>query len=207
MGAGITGTSVFVVGVSPRLIASYSHQNEVTRESRMIVRWGRGRGLRGGRIASPSLDSVPTLVLEISPIAPERVANQSILETETGPREDGGGYLVLTDSPDSTLPRFRTIISPTVFSNNDDNQIVLSEPMVSSVTLSITYNTFLDYPLTSLWRKYNAIRLGDTPRTEREVHVVLALVQWEPYCYTCGEMGHYPRMYRFISHKGRRSDD
>lgn len=34
--------------------------------------------------------SVPTLVLEISPIAPERVANQSILETETGPREDGG---------------------------------------------------------------------------------------------------------------------
>ncbi|KAG7572546.1 Zinc finger CCHC-type, partial [Arabidopsis suecica] len=43
----------------------------------------------------------------------------------------------------------------------------------------------------------DTIRRGDTPKTDTEALVIPIPAQWEPYCYTCGEMGHYPRWCRF----------
>ncbi|CAL9225077.1 unnamed protein product [Arabidopsis halleri] len=103
-------------------------------------------------------------------------------------------HLILPDSPDSTLPGFGTIISPIVLPDADDDQIVPNEPVVSPVVPSFTYPSFPDSLLTTLWREYYAIKRGDTPRTDMEVPVILAPVQWELYCYTCGETGHYPGM-------------
>ncbi|KAG7543168.1 Zinc finger CCHC-type [Arabidopsis thaliana x Arabidopsis arenosa] len=112
-------------------------------------------------------------------------------ETDATKWED---YLILPDSPDSTLPRFRTIISSIVLPNDDDDQIVPSEPVVSPVVPSFTYPSFPDSPLTAIWWEYDAIRREDTLRTYMEAPVIPTPAQWKSYCYTCGETGHYPRM-------------
>ncbi|CAE5978083.1 unnamed protein product [Arabidopsis arenosa] len=182
----------------------------------VIVIPGRGRG-RGGELRGPSI-SAP--VRETSPIAPQRVADQSILETETGPCEDGRvisslmdysedeidlveapipiinldeyemvesehetdatmweNYLILPDSSDSTFPGFGTIIFPIVLPNDDDDQIVHSEPVVSPVVPSVTYLSLPDSLFTALWREYDAIRREDTPRTDMEVPGIPAPAQ------------------------------
>ncbi|EFH39492.1 hypothetical protein ARALYDRAFT_359121 [Arabidopsis lyrata subsp. lyrata] len=180
----------------------------------MIVRrWtGSSTGLLEKRVSRWDTDVGPSVlvpVLEISLIVPEkrvwRCLSISLTyeyemvefedETNATTWED---YLILPDSPNSTLPGFGIIISPIVLSDDDDDQIITSDPMVSSMALSFTYLTILDSLVTSFWWEYDAIRRGDTPTTKTEVPVIPAPIQWEPYCYTCGEMGHhYLRMCRF----------
>ncbi|KAG7547815.1 Zinc finger CCHC-type [Arabidopsis suecica] len=115
-------------------------------------------------------------------------------ETDATMWED---YLILPDSPDSTLPGFGTIIFPIVLPNDGNDQIVHSEPVVLPVVPSFTYPSLSDSLFTALWREYDAIRRKDTPKTDMEVLMIPAHAQWEPYCYTCGETGHNPRMCHF----------
>ncbi|KAG7543169.1 hypothetical protein ISN45_Aa07g030940 [Arabidopsis thaliana x Arabidopsis arenosa] len=160
--------------------------------------------------------SVSEPVRETFPIAPQRVADQNEIdlveapipiinldeyemvesehETDATMWED---YFILLDSPDSTFPGFGTIISPIVMPNDDDDQIVQSEPVVSPVMPSFTYPSLQDSLFTALWREYDAIRREDTPWTDMEAPVIPAPAQWEPYCYMYGETGHNPRMCHF----------
>ncbi|KAG7572547.1 Zinc finger CCHC-type [Arabidopsis suecica] len=198
-----------LLGVSTRSGDSATHVANRGMISGEIVIRGRGRG-RGRESRGPS---VLALDREVSPIAPWRVIDQSTLESQTGQREDGGmissftnnsdheieimeapiptidldeyemveseretdetmweDYLILPDSPDSTLPEFGTIISPVVVPDDDEDHIVIRLFQVS--------------------RCYHP--RGDTPRTDTEAAVIPTPAQWEPYCYTCVEMGHYP---------------
>ncbi|CAE6202230.1 unnamed protein product [Arabidopsis arenosa] len=193
---------------------------------KLAYKIGRGRGSRGGRNSSPPLDrfeyrpilqasfselsqwnaeagpSVPALDREISPFPSRKVAEQSTLDSETGPREDGDGsdlwedYLILPDSPDSTLPGFGTIINPVVVSDVED-QVVPNEPVISPMVPSFDYPSLPDDPLAAFLRENDTIRRGETPRADTEALVTPTPAQWKPYCYTCGEVDHYPRWCQF----------
>ncbi|OAO98320.1 hypothetical protein AXX17_AT4G10080 [Arabidopsis thaliana] len=98
---------------------------------------------------------------------------------------------------DSTLLGVGTEFYLVLLSNDDGDQIVLSTSVMSPIVPSFTYPNLPDSPLTSLWRDYDCMRRGDAIETEMGVLATLALVLWEPYCNTCGELGHCPRMCRF----------
>ncbi|KAG7547814.1 hypothetical protein ISN44_As12g030250 [Arabidopsis suecica] len=144
--------------------------------------------------------SVPAPIFQTSLIAPQRIADQNYSEdeielveapipisnldeyemveskneTDATIWED---YLILPDSPDSTLPGFGTIISPIVLPNDDDDEIVPSESVVSPVVPSFTYSSLPESPLTALWREYDAIGREDTLRTYMEAPVIPTLAQ------------------------------
>lgn len=82
-------------------------------------------------------------------------------------------YLILPDSPYSTLPGFGTIISLVVVPDDDEDQIILSEPVVSPVVPSFNYPSLPDYPLAAFLWENDTIRRGDTPRTDTEAPVIL----------------------------------
>ncbi|KAG7548868.1 Zinc finger CCHC-type [Arabidopsis suecica] len=105
-------------------------------------------------------------------------------------------YLILPNSPDSTLPGFGTIINLVVVSDDED-QVVPNKTVISPMVPSFDYPSLPDDPLAAFLRENDTIRRGETPRADTEALVTPTPAQWEPYCYTCGEVDHYLRWCQF----------
>ncbi|CAE6013408.1 unnamed protein product [Arabidopsis arenosa] len=186
------GPSVPALDREVSLIAPWRVIDQSTLESKT------GPRENGGMISSFTNNSDHEIEIVEAPIPTIDLDEYEMVESERETDETmWEDYLILPDSPDSTLPGFGTIISPVVVPDDGEDQIVPSEPVVSPVVPSFNYPSLPDYPLAAFLRENDTIRRGDTPRTDTEAQVIPTPTQWEPYCYTCGEMGHYPRWCRF----------